>query len=106
MTTTPDHLELQGASGARYRFRRVKDPGALPAEGGNFVYVKYTDDHPKVIGCGAGETLHQARDLWSRAVEQHGAEAIYIRLNIARKQRLSEHQDIIEAHDLPMQTQP
>jgi hypothetical protein len=104
MTTVPEHLELQGASGARYRFRRVKDPAALPAEGGNFVYVKFTEAHPLVIACGVGETLHQARDLWPRAVEQFGAEAIFVRLNIARKHRVDEHDDITNAHDLPMKT--
>lgn len=104
MSTPQSHFELEGASGQRYRFRRVKDPSALPAEGGNFVYVRHTDEGPIVIGCGASECLHQAADLWKEAVERHGADSIFVRLNIARRQRLLEHEDISAVHSPPMQS--
>ena len=102
MNPPSELLELQGASGARYRFRRVKDPTALPAEGGNFVYVKHLEEGAALIASGAAESLHQARTYWSKAVERHGADSIYVRLNIASKQRLFEHGDIAEAHPTPM----
>ncbi len=102
MTSPSELLELQGASGARYRFRRVKDPAALPAEGGNFVYVRHLDEGAQLIASGAAESLHQAKTFWSKAVERHGADSIYVRLNIASKQRLFEHGDIAEAHPTPM----
>jgi hypothetical protein len=102
MNSPSELLELQGASGARYRFRRVKDPSALPAEGGNFVYVKHLDEGAALIASGAAESLHQALINWTAAVEHHGADSIYVRLNIASKQRLFEHSDIAEAHPTPM----
>jgi hypothetical protein len=101
--TLTDHLDIQGASGTRYRFRRVQNPSTLPAEGGNFLYVKEGAEGVVVIGSGASETLHQAHDLWKQAVERHGAEAIYVRLNIGRAQRLREHEDIAAENGPDMQ---
>lgn len=80
-----------------YRFRRINDPFQLPAEGGNFAYVKETDGKPEVIHLSAGESLHQARDGWDEAVSKHGAQAIYVRLNISSQQRLAEHEDLSAA---------
>lgn len=102
MTQPRDQLEFPGASGKRYRFRRIADPTSLPAEGGNYVYVRHTDAAPVVIACGASESLHQAKDLWPLAVERHGADSIFVRLNITRRDRLQEYEDIAAQHDLPM----
>lgn len=92
-----DFIDLRGASGSVYRFRRAANPDQLPAEGGNFAYVKYVDGKPEVIHLSAGETLHQAREGWSEAVATRGAEAIFFRLNISSQQRLAEHDDLSTA---------
>jgi hypothetical protein len=102
MKTPTELFELQGASGARYRFRRVKDTSALPAEGGNYLYVKHDESGDALIGSGAAESLHQARLQWRTAQEKHGADSIYVRLNIGSKQRQFESADIAEAHPAPM----
>ncbi len=92
-----DFLDLRGASGSVYRFRRVGGPAQLPAEGGNFAYVKEVGGQTEVIHLSAGETLHQARDGWDEAVKKSGAEAIFVRLNISSQQRLAEHEDLTAA---------
>ncbi len=94
MDLRPDLIELGGASGKRYRFKRVADPAQLPIVGGNFVYVKHAGGAPSVIGCGASESLKDAEDLWRRAVAEHGAEDIYVRLNVNRTHRLMDHEDL------------
>ena len=94
MTIPRDLIELGGASGRRYRFRRVSDLDQLPVSGGNFVYIKHVNGVETVIGCGASETLHSAKTLWTRAVDEHGADSLYVRLNVSRVQRLVDHDDL------------
>lgn len=92
-----EQIELGGASGKRYRFRRVIDLNLLPATGGHFVYLKHTDSEASVIACGASETLIKARDFWPKLQAEHGADSIYIRLSISRTSRLEEYEDIAQA---------
>lgn len=97
-----DLIDLQGASGARYRFRHVADLSDLPAAAGNFAYVRWTGVRPQVVGCGAANGLGQAAVGWSHAVSSHGANAVYVRLNVVRAARLGEHQDLVEGLRPPM----
>uniref|UniRef100_B0T9E2 Uncharacterized protein n=1 Tax=Caulobacter sp. (strain K31) TaxID=366602 RepID=B0T9E2_CAUSK len=97
-----EHLDLQGASGATYRFRLIADPGQLPATSGNFVYVRWRGSVPQVFCCGAVNSLTSATRLWDVAVRTHGAEGLYVRLNVARAQRDEEHADLIEKIRPPM----
>jgi acetyl esterase/lipase len=95
-------LDLPGASGATYRFRRVSDPHQLPASSGNFVYVRWRDAAPQVICCGSVDRLVEATRQWDAAVRAHGVEDLYVRLNIARSIRGDEHQDLTNAIRPPM----
>ena len=97
-----DLLDLEGASGARYRFRHVADLSDLRVTAGNFAYVRWTGPRPQVVGCGAVNGLVRAVSGWSEAVSAHGANAVYVRLNVARAARLDEHHDLIEGLRPPM----
>jgi hypothetical protein len=88
-------IDLEGASGATYRFQRVDDIAHLPAIAGNFVYVRSDGPKPAVVCCGVCETLLRAREAWPAAQRDHGAEAIYVRKNVSWKVREAEHNDIL-----------
>ena len=95
-------LDLNGASGATYRFRLIADPGELPATSGNFVYVRWRGAAPQVFCCGAVSTLSSAAERWDEAVRAYGAAGLYIRLNVARAVRDEEHADLVAKHQPPM----
>jgi hypothetical protein len=97
-----DLVDLQGASGARYRFRRA-DLGALPAMAGNLVVASGGPGRLKVRFCGAAPSLSHAAPAISRELSAHRGARLYIRLNVARKVRDAEHADLVaglnpEAH--------
>jgi hypothetical protein len=88
-------LDLCGASGAVYRFRRAR-PDQLPATAGNFALVRR--DIRQVVCCGAVRSLGDAASAWLRLVnEEQLADSLYIRLNVARNTRLYEHSDLVAA---------
>jgi hypothetical protein len=95
-------IDLDGASGATYRFQRVDDLSSLPAIAGNFVYVQGDGPRPVVVCCGTDDTLLKAAGRWPAAQQSHRATAIYVRRNISWKVRASEHQDIVERHRPPL----
>ena len=97
-----EHVDLQGASGASYRFRLVADPGQLPASSGNFAYVRWRGAAPQIACCGAVNSLLSANRLWDEAVRGHGVEGLYIRLNVARAVRDEEHADLVQKLRPPM----
>lgn len=97
-----DHVDLKGASGAVYRFRLIADPNRLPISAGNFTYVRWRGSTPQVMCCGAVNSLVEAVRQWDLAVRSHGAEGLYIRLNVARSTRTDEHRDLIERLRPPM----
>ena len=91
-------IDLEGASGATYRFQRVDNLSNLPAIAGNFVYVQNDGPNPVVVCCGTDETLLRAANRWPAAQQSHQAKAMYVRKNVSWKVRASEHQDIVERH--------
>lgn len=97
-----DHLDLQGASGATYRFRLIAGPDQLPATSGNFVYVRWLDTEPQVLCCGVIDSLSAAFGSWDEAVRTYGPSSAYIRLNVARARRDEEHADLVENYRPPM----
>ena len=90
-----EHLDFKGATGSSYRFRRA-DPRSLPATAGNFLCVRMGDGGPEILACGAAGTLVEASRSWLEA-EQHGAEALYVRLNVAGSVRAQEFEDLVGA---------
>jgi len=96
------HLDLTGASGATYRFRLVDDPAQLPSTAGNFIYVRWRGTAPQIMCCCAVNSLTQASQDWDFAVRSHGAQGLYIRLNVARATRGEEHRDLVARLRPPM----
>src|SRR5438445_5207594 len=95
-------LDLYGVSGASYRFQRVDDLGQLPAIAGNFVYVREDGSTLTVLCCGTDETLLNAAKQWPAAVQEHQAQALFVRRNISWKTRAHEHTDIVQKHQPAM----
>jgi hypothetical protein len=90
-------IDLVGASGAQYRFRKVE--GQLPPIGGNFVCIRQEAGAVRVVGCGKARTL--ARAL-ADEIKGLGAQGdLYIRLNVAGALRDSEHEDLVAALPQP-----
>lgn len=95
-------IDLEGASGATYRFHRVDDLSSLPAIAGNFAYVQGDGPKPVVVCCGTDETLLNAGARWPAAQQAHQATAIYVRRNVSWKVRAHEHDDIVKKHQPPL----
>jgi len=91
-------IDLEGASGATYRFHRIDDLALLPAIAGNYAYVQEDGPKPLVVCCGTDDTLLKAAANWPAAQKSHQATAIYIRRNISWRVRASEHADIVSKH--------
>ncbi|MGA0608463.1 hypothetical protein ACO2Q0_20920 [Phenylobacterium sp. VNQ135] len=89
-------VDMPGASGAHYRFRRV-DVGALPAMAGNLIVVQPSDSDPILLVCMPAPSLSAARDLVMTALRLNPGALLYVRLNVARAVREAEHADIIAA---------
>jgi hypothetical protein len=94
----PSFIDLEGASGATYRFHRIDDLAMLPAIAGNFAYVQEGGPKPLVVCCGSDDTLLKAAASWPAAQQTHKATALYIRRNISWRVRASEHADIVSKH--------
>ncbi|MBI1198953.1 MAG: hypothetical protein GC203_13920 [Phenylobacterium sp.] len=91
-------IDLVGASGATYRFRLVPAPAQLAASAGNFAFLRAGPGQGALVCIGTALSLSDAANAWKLAIDRHQANAIYVRLNIARDVRLYEHQDIAERH--------
>lgn len=90
-----EFIDINGASGAKYRFRRIDGPMRLPATAGNFIFMRACPGGEEMIGCGAVSSLARAATAWSTAAVEHQADTIYIRLNVSRTIRAAEHEDIV-----------
>jgi hypothetical protein len=89
-----DFLDVPGASGTRYRFRRA-DPGALPAGAGNVVAVAGKPPSQRFVLCAAARSLGRAAPAITAALHAHPGTRLYLRLNVARATREAEHADIV-----------
>lgn len=88
------HLDVSGADGATYRFRRLTELGDLPASAGNFLYVRGPG---VVVYAGECDTLQSCLERWETARLLHAAEAVFVRLNISAAVRRAEQADIVAA---------
>lgn len=88
-----DFIDLTGASGATYRFRRRAVAGDHLPIAGNFALVIIVDGKVTVT------TLGKSNDLSRLAAPTDLPEAqVYTRLNVARAIRTSEHDDLAAAY--------
>lgn len=98
-----DYIDIQGVSGARYRFMRLKDGRPLSPMGGNYLYARFTSERLELVFVGEVQNLlKDARERWSEAQQKFGASDLYSRLNISERIRRQELEDILEATHPPM----
>lgn len=91
-----DFLDVRGASGAAYRFRRA-DPDHLPATAGNLVAVSGASPRLDFLLCATTSNLSSAARPAGEAVRDKRGAQLFIRLNVARAVRQAEHADIVAA---------
>jgi hypothetical protein len=88
------YIDLQGASGAVYRYKLAEDRDPRTTIAGNFVFV---DAHGGIVYAGEANNLHGAANRFPEAASKHKAEFLYTRLNVSGASRSDELQDIIAA---------
>lgn len=98
-----DTIDVKGASGAVYRFMRVRGDQPLSRMGGNFIYAKTSDGTLEIVFIGEAQNLMaDAHRLWPQAVQDYGAEDLFMRLNVTERMRRLEQSDILGALAPPM----
>jgi hypothetical protein len=91
--TMREFIELQGASGAQYRFRPWTAGAQHPGAGGNYVFVREEAQGFTVLGVGATNDLATLAVEWA-AARRRGATHLFTRLNVSHATRQAEHQDL------------
>jgi len=93
-------IDLRGASGVTYRFRRS---GWQSPIGGNFVYVRLVDGKPSVVCCGCARSLGRSLidPIWPLDENAQPGDLLYVRLNAASSTRQSEHEDLVSGLPRP-----
>jgi len=84
-----DFVDLQGASGQTYRFRRWPSSGHHPPIAGNYALVRAADR--QVFELGAMDNLSEAG--LNLTAPADGLE-LFTRLNVSRGRREAEHADV------------
>jgi hypothetical protein len=86
-------IEIEGASGAQYRFRLLPESTPHPPMPGNYAFVRRDRNRLTVMVVGETIDLSKVRADWPAAARQ-GATHIFTRLNVPRAVRTAEHQDM------------
>jgi hypothetical protein len=89
-------IDLPGASGETYRFRRLDDLAAPPATAGNFANVRWDQREPVVLYLGVADSLSAVQVRWAESKAQHQASNVFVRLNVGRETREREHDDLLQ----------
>jgi hypothetical protein len=102
-----DFIDLQGASGASYRFRLWPEGRAHQPIAGNYVCVRAHPAAPggyDVVHVGESTDLSQVRSELPKHLRGGGV-GVYTRLNVARTLRTAEHEDLVAQYG-PSQRKP
>lgn len=91
-----DFLDVSGASGAAYRFRRAT-PADLPSMAGNLLVATGAATRPRILFCGAARSLARAAPVVTETLKANRNARLFVRLNVSRAQRDAEHADIVAA---------
>jgi hypothetical protein len=91
-----EFIDVPGASGARYRFRRSTVAG-LPATAGNLIAVTGPPSGRRYLVCGSARSLNGAGLGIEAALGETREAELYIQLNVARTVREAEYADIVAA---------
>jgi hypothetical protein len=93
-----DQIDCRIESGDHLRFTLFKEGRPLSPMGGNFLYVKDSDDGPQVFYAGQTDNLAlHAQTRWAEAQAEFGVDGLYTRLNITAAVRRREHFDLLAA---------
>jgi len=92
-----DFIDLLGASGASYRFRRRPDGAPHLPTAGNYVIVQETAQGLKVVTVGVSLDLSLQRPPGPARTGRRQTH-LFTRLNIARTVRSSEHEDLVASY--------
>ncbi|HEX4709443.1 hypothetical protein [Phenylobacterium sp.] len=92
-----DFIDLEGASGALYRFRLWREGAAHLPMAGNYVFVRPEDESVKVLAVGECNDLSQVLSRWSNGTRR-GATHAFTRLNVSRGVRMAEFEDLAANH--------
>jgi hypothetical protein len=92
-----DFIDLQGASGASYRFRRRPEGASHLPTAGNYVLVREAGTGFKVLTVGASLDLSLVRPPGPARAGRR-ATHLFTRLNVARSVRVSEHEDLVASY--------
>jgi hypothetical protein len=88
-----DFIDLEGASGAKYRFRLWPDGRHHPPMAGNFACIRRQGKRVAVLLVGESLDLSRLRDELAPRLKERPT-VIYTRLNVSRAIRNAEHQDL------------
>lgn len=104
----PRQLDFAGKSGTVYRYTLLEEDRVLPPAGANYVIAKVSDQNARIVF--AGETDNLSGSGWKRqfdeARKRFGATDILIRLNVRASIRREEQNDLVGAHNPPMNGGP
>jgi hypothetical protein len=92
-----EFIDLQGASGAAYRFRLWPADAPHQPIAGNYVCVRAERDGYEIVSVGETLDLSQVRGKLTKRVRDATTQ-IYTRLNVARAIRTAEHEDLLARH--------
>jgi hypothetical protein len=95
-----DFIDLEGASGASYRFRLWPEGAPHQPIAGNYVCVRPDSDRTggyAVAHVGETTDLSRARLEMPKALRAPGV-FVYTRLNVSRAIRTAEHEDLAARH--------
>jgi len=95
-----EFIDLQGASGAAYRFRLWPNGAPHQPIAGNYVCVRAERDTYEIVSVGETLDLSQVRGKLTKRVRD-ATTHIYTRLNVARANRTAEHEDLMAGHGGP-----
>jgi hypothetical protein len=87
-----DFIDLQGASGTTYRFRRWPQMGVHPPVAGN--YALFAAGTHRLVEVGVLDDLSQA----PRLLEGLQRGTLYTRFNVARAHREADHGDLVRGY--------
>jgi hypothetical protein len=90
-------IDLQGASGATYRFRLWTEGASHLPIAGNYVFVREAAQGFKVVLAGLTNDLSTCRAELGKAVPRKAVH-VYTRLNVSRATRHAEHDDLVAGY--------
>jgi hypothetical protein len=91
-----DFIDVPGASGTRYRFRRA-ELHALPPAAGHLIAVTGSPPALRFRLCAAARSLSRSAAEIAAALDGDQGTRLFLRLNVARAARDAEHADIVAA---------